>query len=58
MNDRNKTPGLYPALVLLALFGMGGCFFDADFGAARRAKAASGEPPDRSPEAVFREAIP
>lgn len=58
MNDRSKSPSLYPALVLLALFGMGGCFFDADFGKARRDKAAAGDPPPRSPEAVFREAIP
>jgi hypothetical protein len=55
MNNHAKSPTLYPALVLLALFGMGGCFFYPDFPEAQ--KGSKGKAP-KSAEALFREILP
>ena len=57
MNNYAKTPTLYPALVLLALFGMGGCFFNPEFsGGLKGLKHGSKNP--RSAESIFREVLP
>jgi predicted small lipoprotein YifL len=50
-----KTPTLYPAFVLLALFSLGGCFFKGNFPDA--GKDPDGKPV-RSAESIFREALP
>lgn len=55
VNAQAKSPSLYPALVLLALFGMGGCFFSPEFSGG--VKGLKGKNP-KSAEAIFREALP
>lgn len=55
MNNYAKTPTLYPALVLMALFGMGGCFFNPEFSGSL--KGLKGKHP-KSAESIFREAMP
>jgi len=53
-----KTPTLYPAFVLLALFSLGGCFFNGDLSQGLKGfKGSKGKHP-RSAESIFREALP
>ena len=50
-----KTPTLYPAFILLALFSLGGCFFNGDL--SQDLKGSKGKHP-RTAESIFREALP
>lgn len=61
MRTNPNTPSFYPALVILALFIMGGCFFNPDFdggaksGMGKDAKFRKGA---KSAEEIFREVLP
>lgn len=61
MRTNPNTPSFYPALVILALFIMGGCFFNPDFdgraksGRSEEAKLQAG---DKSTEEIFRKVLP
>lgn len=55
MNNPAKIPTLYPAFILLALFSLGGCFFNGDF--PGNSKGEKGKQP-KSAESIFREALP
>jgi len=55
MQNDAKSPTLYPAFILLALFSLGGCFFNGGFQKDQNGRKGKPAP---TAESVFREALP
>lgn len=61
MRTNPNTPSFYPALVILALFTMGGCFFNPDYAGSLglgNGKGAKLHKVPKTAEQIFREVLP